>query len=73
MNQGGGALPLRVNLVRNFDYFELEQNMRHGDDLMWAKCWRYFGLELCDESTLHNDSMRNDCFQHANFIIKFAY
>ncbi len=34
MNQAGGGLPLRVNLMGNF---ELKQNMRQGDHLMWAR------------------------------------
>ncbi len=37
IRQAGGGLPLRLDLMKQFDFYELLQNMRQGGDLMWAE------------------------------------
>ncbi len=44
IQQAGGGLPLKVNLLDQFTFFELLENMRQGDDFIWAEMLERFRI-----------------------------
>ncbi len=64
VNQAGGGLPLNVNLFDQFNYFELEQNMRQGEDLKWSEALERFRIGNVTEEDVH--------MLHSRLIMNFS-